>query len=80
MCRRENRDSKVTKRSYLQKNVKGMSETQWGRKKSCDEVETVKGLTYHGDRVSAGRGCEVAVTVRTRCGQVTSKECGELLY
>ena len=31
--------------------------------KSCDEVETVMDLTYLGGRVSAGRGCEAAVTV-----------------
>ena len=32
-----------------------------------------------GDRVSAGGGCEAAVTV-TRCGWVKFKECGKLLY
>ena len=30
--------------------------------------------------VSAGGGCEVAVTARTRCGWVMFRECGELLY
>ena len=30
--------------------------------KLCDEVETVREFTYHGDRVSAGGGCEAAVT------------------
>ena len=30
--------------------------------KLCDEVETVSELTYLGDRVSAGGGCEAAVT------------------
>ena len=34
----------------------------------CDEVENVREFTYLGDRLSAGRGCEVAVTARTRCG------------
>ena len=38
--------------------------------KSCDEVETVGEFTYLGDSVSAGGGCEAAVTVRTRCGLV----------
>ena len=33
----------------------------------CDEVETVREFTYVGDRVSAGGGCEAAVTARTRC-------------
>ena len=34
--------------------------------KLSDEVE----FTHLGDRVSAGGGCEVAVTARTRCGWV----------
>ena len=38
--------------------------------KLCDEVETVKEFPYLGDRVSAGEGCEAAVTTRTRCGWV----------
>ena len=29
--------------------------------------------------MSAGGGCEAAVTARTRCGWVTFMECGELL-
>ena len=33
----------------------------------CDEVETMREFTYLGDRVSAGAGCEAAVTARTRC-------------
>ena len=32
-----------------------------------DEVETVMEFTHLGDRVSAGGGCEAAVTARTRC-------------
>ena len=48
--------------------------------KLCNEVETVSELTYLGDRVSAGGGCEAAVTARTRCGRVKSRECGELLH
>ena len=46
----------------------------------CDEVETLREFTYLGDRVSAGGGCEAAVTARTRCGWVKFRECGELLY
>ena len=30
--------------------------------------------------MSAGEGCEAAVTARTRCGWVKSRECGDLLY
>ena len=48
--------------------------------KLCDEVETVSVFTYLGDRVSAGGGCEVGVTARTRCGWVKYRECGKLLY
>ena len=33
--------------------------------KLCDEVETVSEFTYLGDRVSAGGGCEAAVTAST---------------
>ena len=47
--------------------------------KLYDEVETVLEFTYLGDRVSAGGGCEVDVTARTRCGCVMFLECGELL-
>ena len=45
-----------------------------------DDVETVREFTYLGDRVSAGVGCEATVTVRTRCGWIKCRECGELLY
>ena len=48
--------------------------------KLCDEVESVSEFTYVGDRVSAGGGCEAAVTARTRCGWVRFRECSELLY
>jgi len=33
-----------------------------------------------GDRISAGGGCESAVTARARIGWVKFRECGELLY
>ena len=48
--------------------------------KLSDEVETVREFTYLGDRVSAGGGCEAAVTARTRCERFKFRECGELLY
>ena len=48
--------------------------------KLCDEEETVWEFTHLGDRVSAGEGCEVAVTARTRCGWIKLRDCGELLY
>ena len=48
--------------------------------KLCDEVKTVSVFTYLGDRVSAGGGCEAAMTASTRCGWVEVRECCELLY
>ena len=64
----------------LAENVKGILVRQWSRKKSCDEVDTVREFAYLGDRVSACGGCDSAVTARTRCGYVKLRECGELLY
>ena len=46
----------------------------------CDEMETVREFTYLGDKVSAGGGCEAAVTARTRYGWAKSSEYGELLH
>ena len=43
-------------------------------------METVREFTYLGDRVSAGGGCETAVTARMRCRWVKFRECSELLY
>ena len=43
----------------------------------CGEVVTVWELTYLGDRVSTGGGCEAAVTARTRCGWAKLSDCGE---
>ena len=45
----------------------------------CEEVETVKGFCYLGNRVNAGSGCEAEVTARARIGWVKFRECGELL-
>ena len=47
--------------------------------KLCDEVETVNGFCYLGDRLNASGGCEAAVTARVRIGWVRFRECGELL-
>ena len=38
------------------------------REELCNEVETVNGFCYLGDRVSANGGCEAAVTARARIG------------
>ena len=45
----------------------------------CEEVETVRGFCYLGDRVNASCGCKAAVTARARIGWVMFRECGELL-
>ena len=59
--------------------MKGILERQWSRKISY--VMKWKLLWNSlGDRVSVGRGCDTAVTVRTRCGWVKFMECCELLY
>ena len=44
-----------------------------------DKMETVKEFVYPDDRVSAGVGCEAAVTVRTRCWWLRLRECSEML-
>ena len=41
----------------------------------CEEVETVRGFCYLGDRVNASGGCEAAVTARARIGWVKFREC-----
>ena len=45
----------------------------------CEEVETVRGFCYLGDRVNASGVCEAAVTARARIGWVKFKGCGKLL-
>ena len=42
-------------------------------------METVREFTYLGGGVSAGGGCEAAVTARTRCGWVKLRERSKLL-
>ena len=43
----------------------------------CDEVETVKGFCYLGNRLNASGRCEAA---RTRVGWKKFRECGEILF
>ena len=45
----------------------------------CDEVETVNGFCYLGDRLNASGGCEAAVTARVKIDWIRFRECGELL-
>ena len=61
-------------------NVMEILERQWNRKKIYVMKRKLSEFTYLGDRVSAGGGCEAAVTARTRWAWVKLRECGELLY
>ena len=64
-------------RSFAHRKCKwNIGEAVEQEEKWCDEVETAKEHTYLGDRVSAGGGCEAAVTVRTGCGWVVSRVGG----
>ena len=45
----------------------------------CDEVETVRGFCYLGDRLNVCGGCQTAVTSRVRIGWMKFRECGKLL-
>ena len=47
--------------------------------KLCDEVETVNGFLFLGDRLNTSGGYEAAVTARVRIGWVKFRKCGELL-
>ena len=47
--------------------------------KLCDEVETVNGFCYLGERLNASGGCEAPVTARVSIGWVRFRESGELL-
>ena len=61
--------------------MKGILEAVDKEEKSCDEVESVREITYLGDRVSAGGGCEAAVTAGMILGSAT-RYCmpGDFLY
>ena len=56
-----------------------MEETVDSIEKLCNEVETVNGFCYLGDRLNASGGCEAAVTARVKIGWVRFRECGVLL-
>ena len=40
----------------------------------CEEMETVRGSCYLGDKVNASGGCEAAVTAKARIGWMKFKE------
>ena len=45
-------------------------------KKLCDELETVNGFCYLGDRLNSSGGCEVAVTARVKIDWKRFMKCG----
>ena len=45
----------------------------------CDEVETVKGFCYLGDKLNDSGGCKTSVTLRVRIGWMNFRGCEELL-
>ena len=68
-------------RNFTYKKCEGnIGEAVKREENSCDKVESVMEFTYLGNWVSAGGGCEAAVTARTRCGLFRFRECGKLLY
>ena len=48
-------------------------------KKLCDELETVNGFCYLGDRLNSSGGCEVTVTARVKIDWKRFMKCGELM-
>ena len=80
MCQNKKADSNEFKKFYMKIHYGSIGAAVELDEKICDEVETEREFTYLGDRVIAGGGCEAAVTVRTRCGWVRSRECGESLH
>ena len=54
-----------------------MEETVDSIEKLYDEVKTVNGFCYLGDRLNSSGGCESAVTARVRFGWVRFRKCGE---
>ena len=80
-CVREKRvTAKFSRKLACRKCKWNVGEAVEQEKRLCDEVQTIREFTYLGDRVSAGEGCEAAVTVRTRCGWHKLRECSELQY
>ena len=48
--------------------------------KLCDEVETVNGFCYLGDRLNASGGFEETVTAKVRISWVRFMECGVIAW
>ena len=59
--------------SKCEKATIGSGEEQ--QEEMCDEVETVKGFCYLGNRLNASGGFEAAVSARTRLRWEKLREC-----
>ena len=68
MCQGEICVSKVFEKFAHTKYEENIGESVEQEETLCDEVESVRQFTYLGDMVSAGGGCEAAVTARTNMG------------
>ena len=80
-CARLKRVAPKFSRNFACRKYEGnIGEAVEQEEKLCDEVEAVRKFAYVGDRVSAGGGCEAAVTARTGCEWVKFRECSEFLY
>ena len=64
----DNGDSKVFRKSYMLSCDGNIGEAVEQEEKLYDEVKNVREFAYICDRVSAGRGCEAAVTAEQDLG------------
>ena len=79
MCKNKRVTAKLAMH-FVGSKCKGIMEgTVDSIEKLCDEVKTVNGFCYLGDRLNASGGREAAVTARVRIGWVRFREYGELL-
>ena len=73
-------NAKLSINFTCRKRERNIGEAVEQEEKLYDEVEDAWELTYPGDMVNAGGGCEAAENARTRCGWAKFMECGQLLY
>ena len=68
------------KKNYVQKTLMEYCRGSGAGRKAMWWSGNSMEFTYHGDMVSAGGGCEAAVTARTICWWIKLRECDGLLY
>ena len=71
--------ARLTMHFVCSKSKRMMEVTVDSIEKFCNEVKTVNGFCYLGDRLNSSGGCEAAVTARARIGWVRFRECKKLL-